>query len=83
MNAVWKRVSESGHLELPEDIRTALGVEHGGRVMIEQTGGEIHLRSVAEVVARVQALTRALVGDHTEISSDALIAERRREASRD
>lgn len=83
MNAVWKSVSESGQLELPEEIRSLLGVEHGGRVMIEQDGAEIRLRSVAEVVARAQALTRALAGDALEASSGALIAERRREALRD
>jgi bifunctional DNA-binding transcriptional regulator/antitoxin component of YhaV-PrlF toxin-antitoxin module len=77
MNAVWKDVSESGQLELPEEVRSVLGVEHGGKVMIELIDNEIRLRSVADIVARSQALAKEMLKDHPDFSVDAFLAERK------
>lgn len=83
MAAVPARVSESGRLSLPADIRRAVGLDRGGPVVVELVDGEIRIRTVAEVVARAQVMTRALLGNALDLSSDALIAERRREAAQE
>jgi len=81
MSAIPARVSESGRLSLPAEFRRAVGLEHGGPVVVELVDREIRIRTLAEVVARAQAMTQALLGDAPDVSSDALIAERRREAA--
>ena len=76
MNAVWKSVAASDQTELPVEIRRLLGVEHGSRVMIVQDGAEIRLRSVADVGAWAQALTRDALKDAEEFSADAFLQGR-------
>ncbi|MGK9165985.1 AbrB/MazE/SpoVT family DNA-binding domain-containing protein [Inquilinus limosus] len=83
MNAVKAKVSESGRLSIPADLRRAVGLEHGGDVMVELDGRDIRIRTVDEVVAQAQALTRQLLGDKPEASVDAFLAERRREAAKE
>ena len=58
------------------------GLDRGGPVVLELVDGEIRIRTVPKVVVRAQAMTRALLGDAADISADALIAARRREAAR-
>ncbi|MGL4960552.1 MAG: AbrB/MazE/SpoVT family DNA-binding domain-containing protein [Inquilinus sp.] len=83
MNAVKAKVSESGRLSIPADLRRAVGLEHGGDVVVELDGRDIRIRTLDEVVARAQALTRQLLGDRPEASVDAFLAERRREAAKE
>ncbi|KGM34200.1 AbrB/MazE/SpoVT family DNA-binding domain-containing protein [Inquilinus limosus] len=83
MNAVRAKVSESGRLSIPADLRRAVGLEHGGDVVVELDGRDIRIRTVDEVVAQAQALTRQLLGDRPEASVDAFLAERRREAAKE
>ncbi len=83
MNSIPARVSESGRLSLPAEFRRAVGLERGGTVVLELVDHEIRIRTVADVIARAQAMVRELLGDSTDVSSDALIAERRREAARE
>ncbi len=80
MKAIIGHVSESGRLSLPADFRKAVGLGRGGSVVIELDGGEIRIRTVPEVVARAQALTRALLSDKPAGTVDAFLADRRREA---
>lgn len=82
MNALRGRVTESGRLSLPAEFRKAVGLEHGGDVVIELDGRTIRVRSVAEVIADTQALARRLFAG-TGASVDAFIAERRAEAARE
>lgn len=83
MNAVKAKVSESGRLSIPADLRRAVGLEHGGDVVVELDGRDIRIRTLDEVIARAQALTRQLLGDRPEASVDAFLAERRREAAKE
>jgi AbrB family looped-hinge helix DNA binding protein len=80
MNAVRGRVSETGRLSIPAEFRKAVGLDHGGDVVVELAGREIRIRTVDEVIAQSQALTRRLIGTKPGASVDDFLAERRREA---
>jgi AbrB family looped-hinge helix DNA binding protein len=82
MNALQGRVSESGRLRIPAEFRKAVGLEHGGNVVIELVGREIRIRTVDEVVAQAQAIARRLTAGHPDASVDAFLAERRRQSKR-
>jgi bifunctional DNA-binding transcriptional regulator/antitoxin component of YhaV-PrlF toxin-antitoxin module len=83
MRSVRARVIEAGRLSLPAEFRKTVGLERGGDVVVELTGKEIRVRTVDEVVARAQELTRRLLADKAGVSVDDFLAERRREAEQD
>ncbi len=83
MKPISAHVSESGRLSLPAPIRRAIGLDHGGTVIVELVGREIRIRTLDEVIAEVQALARRLTAGKPEASVDAFIAERHREAERE
>ena len=67
----------NGRMSLPIDIRRRLGVVGGGPVLVEETDDGFVLRTVAQAVARAQALSRALLDGKPDVTVDAFIAERR------
>jgi bifunctional DNA-binding transcriptional regulator/antitoxin component of YhaV-PrlF toxin-antitoxin module len=73
------RVSSSGRISLPSDIRKAVGLDRGGDVIIELDGKDIRIRTVAEIVARAQELSRRLLAGKPNASVDDFLAERRRD----
>jgi AbrB family looped-hinge helix DNA binding protein len=83
MQRVRAKVSPSGRLSIPADFRKAIGLERGGDVVIELAGREIRIRTLDEIVAQAQDLTRRLLGDRPGASVEAFLAERRREAERE
>ncbi|WP_342241907.1 AbrB/MazE/SpoVT family DNA-binding domain-containing protein [Inquilinus sp. OTU3971] len=84
MNSSKAKVSESGRLSIPAELRRAVGLERGGDVVVELDGRDIRIRTVAEAVAQAQALSRQLLGDRAASASvDDFLAERRREAERE
>jgi len=83
MNALKGRVSETGRLSVPAEFRKAVGLEHGGDVVIELVGREIRIRTIDEVVAQAQAIARRLTEGKPDASVDAFLAGRRREAERE
>ena len=52
------RVSPSGRLSLPAELRREVGLEKGGLVRIEVVDGAIRIRTMNEVRDRIQALAR-------------------------
>jgi AbrB family looped-hinge helix DNA binding protein len=76
MNVYRGRVTESGRLSLPADVRRLVGLENGGDVVIELDGQTIRVRTVAEVVADTQALAKRLLAGRT-VSVDDFLAHRR------
>jgi len=82
MNAVQGRVLESGRLRIPAEFRKAVGLEHGGNVVIELVGRKIRIRTVDKVVAQAQAIARRLTAGNPDASVDAFLAKRIRSASR-
>lgn len=77
------KVTPSGRLSLPAEIRRRHGLTGGGEVMIDDLGDAIVLRTVDQVVAGAQALARRLVQGKEGASVDDFLAERRREAERE
>jgi bifunctional DNA-binding transcriptional regulator/antitoxin component of YhaV-PrlF toxin-antitoxin module len=83
MKPIVGRVSASGRLSLPADFRKAVGLSRGGDVVIELDGGEIRIRTIGEVIASAQTLTRAMLRDNPGGTVDAFLADRRREAEKE
>jgi bifunctional DNA-binding transcriptional regulator/antitoxin component of YhaV-PrlF toxin-antitoxin module len=78
------KMSASGEMTIPPELRSAVGLEHGGAVLVELDGRDIRIRTVADAVAQAQALTRQLLGDRAAGASvDDFLAERRKEAERE
>ena len=50
------RVSASGRLSLPAEVRREVGLEKGGSVQIYLTDGSIEIRTMSEVKDRIRAL---------------------------
>jgi AbrB family looped-hinge helix DNA binding protein len=74
------RVMPDGRMSLPADLRKRHGLANGGDVIVEDTGDAIVLRTLDQVVARAQAMSRRLVGDRDGASVDDFLAERARAA---
>jgi len=53
------RVSETGRLSLPAEVRREVGLERGGAVRIEVVDGVIRIKTMKDVKDRVRALARA------------------------
>lgn len=83
MHIIKGRVSQSGRISLPIELRKAVGLEQGGDVVIELDGHDIRIRTVDEVVAQAQRLTQRLLDGKPESSLDAFLRERRREAEQE
>jgi antitoxin component of MazEF toxin-antitoxin module len=70
-------------LSIPSELRKAVGLDHGGDVRVELHGNEIRIFTVAQIIARAQQLTRALIGDTPGMSVDDFLAARRKETERE
>lgn len=71
------QVSPAGRISLPAEFRKALGLQKGGKVVVELAGDEIRIRTAHAAVARAQALARRLFADKPHVSSDDFLAHRR------
>jgi bifunctional DNA-binding transcriptional regulator/antitoxin component of YhaV-PrlF toxin-antitoxin module len=76
------KVSQSGRLHLPSDVRKALGLKGPGHVVITVADGQATLTTMAENLARLRALARPYA-PKDRLASEELIAERREEARRE
>lgn len=72
-------IAENGRMVVPLDVRRAVGLDKGGKVLLRVDDGRIIVETVEAAVARVQALARQF-GTPGSSLADELIAERRREA---
>ena len=80
----WRRekkakVMPDGRMSLPIDLRRRHGLGDGGEVIVEETGDTIVLRTLDQVVARAQDLSRRLVGSKSGASVDDFLADRARQ----
>ncbi|MCC2665995.1 MAG: transcriptional regulator, AbrB family [Geminicoccaceae bacterium] len=82
MKSVAVKVSASGRLHLPSEVRKALGLKGPGHVIITLADGSATLTTMAENLARIRALARPYAPKDSLASED-LIAERREEAQRE
>jgi AbrB family looped-hinge helix DNA binding protein len=79
-DAVKAKVMPDGRVSLPAELRKKHGLAQGGEVIVEDAGDAIVLRTVDQVVARAQALSRKLVAGKTGASVDDFLAGRARDA---
>jgi AbrB family looped-hinge helix DNA binding protein len=80
MDAVTK-VSGSGKLNLPAQVRRQVGLEQGGLVLVRIEDGEIRIRTVRDSILRLQQRARKLFGGADSVGQ--FIADRRAEAERE
>ncbi len=76
------KVSPQGRIVIPAAYRRLLGIESGGHVTMLWEDGEIRLIGRDGAIARAQALVAPYLEDEST-STDAFLAERRREAQRE
>lgn len=72
-------MAENGRVLIPADIRAALGLKAGGKIVARVEGGALVIEPLDAAIRRVQQMMKpyALPG---ESLVDELIADRRREA---
>lgn len=75
-------LSENGRMILPAELRQALGVGKGDRVVLQRVDDRIELTTARLSRARAQARIRAQFPDATGVV-DEFLAERREEAARE
>jgi AbrB family looped-hinge helix DNA binding protein len=73
-------ITANGRMSLPADIRKRLGLSGGGALLVEETPEGIVLRTVAQAIARAQALARKYTVGKPEATVDAFLANRRAES---
>lgn len=76
---VQVNITPNGRMSLPADIRKRLGLTGGGAVYLDETEDGVILRTVAQAVARAQALAKRYTGDNPDASVDTFLAQRREE----
>ncbi len=74
------KVMPDGRMSLPADLRKRHGLGNGGEVIVEDVGDAIVLRTLDQVVARAQEMSRRLIGGKTSVSVEDFLADRAREA---
>jgi AbrB family looped-hinge helix DNA binding protein len=85
MNVQRGKLVSGGRLQVPADIRRALGLSDGDTVTMEVVNGRLQVRPYRDVIAEVQAQMRAHLppGVSGWDVVDELIAERRAAAERE
>lgn len=76
------RISESGRLSIPADMRRELGVEKGGVVSLTLDEEGLRIETMEQFIRRVQQMARE-DGWHGKLSVDEFIASRHEEARRE
>ena len=88
LNWVWVvksiavKVSASGRMNLPSEVRKALGLKGPGHVILTMDDGTLTMRTMAQALEQVRALARPYAPQDRLVSEE-LIAERREEAKRE
>lgn len=82
VSGLYGRVSETGRLSLPAELRREVGLEKGGLVRIEVIDGTIRIKTMKDVKDKIRSLARstgfadrASVGDFLVWRADGRKAE--------
>lgn len=75
------RVIEGGKIVIPAELRRNLGIGAGDRLVVEQDGNAIVIKTFAEVIRESQRAFRKLVGP--DFTVDQFLAHRRAEAAKE
>lgn len=76
MNVQRGKLVSGGRLQVPADIRHALGLKDGDVVLMQVKDGELHVLPYREVIRQVRERIREYIPDGRSLA-DELIAERR------
>ena len=76
---VHARVTDTGKLNIPSQLRREVGLEKGGPVVIWAENGELHIRTARSVIEELQAEAAALFGESGE-SVELFLADRQEQA---
>ena len=76
------KMGQSGRVVIPGEYRRRLGLESGDEIIMHLDDEGLHLYTVAQAVARSQALVRRYVPEGRSLA-DELISERREQAARE
>jgi AbrB family looped-hinge helix DNA binding protein len=79
MKSTAVKVSASGRMNLPSDVRKALGLKGPGHVILAMDDGTLTVRSMAQALEHVRTLARPYA-PKDRLASEDLIAERRQES---
>ncbi len=74
------KVMPDGRMSLPAELRKRHGLGNGGEVIVEDVGDAIVLRTLDQVVARAQEMSRSLTEGKAGASLDEFLADRARDA---
>lgn len=74
-------VSPSGRLSIPADVRKRLGLERGGKLMLEESEHGLTLTTFDQRVRHAQALYRKYSAGRRATSVDEFIAQKRADAA--
>lgn len=75
-------VSQAGRMNLPADMRRALGLSGAGRVIVTQEGDGLRIMTMKQSLKHVRELARPY-RPKEGYASDELISDRRSEAARE
>lgn len=76
------KLASGGRLQLPSQVRRALGLADGDAVVMRVVDGELHVRARRDILKHIQAVLRPYAPAEGSVA-DELIAERRVEATPD
>jgi AbrB family looped-hinge helix DNA binding protein len=79
MKSIAVKVSASGRMSLPSEVRKVLGLKGSGHVILTKDDGTLTVRTMAQALEQVRALARPYA-PRDRLASDELIAERRQES---
>ncbi len=72
-------VTSCGSLTLPEEFLEAIGLEGGGRAVLELAGSEVRIYSTREGIARAQELSRRPFAGKPDVSVDDFLKHRKQD----
>ncbi|WP_044559411.1 AbrB/MazE/SpoVT family DNA-binding domain-containing protein [Azospirillum sp. B4] len=75
-------VASNGRVVIPAQMRTALGLQDGGKVVARLEDGVVVLEPIDAAIRRAQAMVRRYVPEGTDLISE-LAAERRAASERE
>lgn len=76
-------VSPSGRVSIPADVRRRLGLEKGGKIMLDEEEHGLTLTTAMQRVRRAQALYREFSQGKPGFTVDEFIAEKRADAAKE
>lgn len=72
------KLTPSGRVSLPADVRRRLGIEGGDSLFLDETADGLVLRTAAQAVARARAISDTLLAGASDASVEDFIARRKK-----